>query len=168
MNNVKLSGESDTSHNNMTSEYKVSRLLWENLESVLLAQSKRYIAELAKRLNVSERELIKKVMPTSDSMKVILQDSQVESNQCKAYVQHDSLTVFCKKPVAYHSEFCAIHRNKRMTVVGGTNPTVIKRVKSINTLKPLWVIKKSLMYSNGSMAGKINDAEQKIKVFVLE
>lgn len=41
-------------------EYKVPRLLWENLESVLLAQSRKYICELAKRLNVSEKELLKK------------------------------------------------------------------------------------------------------------
>ncbi len=69
----------------MSIEYKVPRLLWENFESVLLAQSKRYIGELAKRLNVPERELQKRVLPTSDSLKVIIQDTQAESNQCKAY-----------------------------------------------------------------------------------
>ena len=67
----------------MALEYKVPRILWENFESVLLAQSKRYIAELAKRLHVSEKELIKKVLPTTDSLKVIIQDSHNESNQCE-------------------------------------------------------------------------------------
>lgn len=44
----------------MSLEYKVPRLLWENFEAVLLAQSKRYIGELARRLNVSEKELQKR------------------------------------------------------------------------------------------------------------
>ena len=61
-------------------EYKVPRLLWENLESVLLAQSKRYNGELAKRLGVSEKELQKKVLPTSDTLKVTIQDNQAESS----------------------------------------------------------------------------------------
>ena len=68
----------------MSIEYKVPRLLWENLESVLLAQSKRYIGELAKRLGVSEKELTKRVLPTSDSLKVIIQDTHAECNQCKS------------------------------------------------------------------------------------
>jgi hypothetical protein len=38
----------------MSIEYKVPRLLWENFESVLLAQSKRYISELAKRVSVTD------------------------------------------------------------------------------------------------------------------
>jgi len=81
----------------MSLEYKVPRILWENLESVLYAQSKRYVMETAKRLGVPEKELLKRVLPTSDSLHVMIQDSQAESNQCKAYVQHDKMTVFCKK-----------------------------------------------------------------------
>ena len=33
--------------------YKVPRILWENMEAVLLAQSKKYIEELAKILQVN-------------------------------------------------------------------------------------------------------------------
>lgn len=145
-------------------EYKVPRLLWENLESVLLAQSKRYISELAKRLNVSEKELLKKVLPTSDSLKVLLLDSQLESNQCKAYVHHDALTVYCKKPVAYQSEFCTAHRNKRMMVIP-SNPEPIQKVKDIATLKPMWLTKTTLIDSSGAIVGKINKEEGKIKIF---
>ena len=152
----------------MTLEYKVPRILWENLESVLLAQSKRYIAELAKRLHVSEKELIKKVLPTTDSLKVIIQDSQDDINQCSAYVQHDHLTVFCRKPVAYQSNFCCIHRNHRMMVMEGTQPTTIKKVKDIAHLPPIWQVEQTLINSQGNMIGKINKEEQKIKLFVVE
>jgi len=152
----------------MTLEYKVPRILWENFESVLLAQSKRYIAELAKRLHVPEKELIKKVLPTNDSLKVIIQDSQLESNQCTAYVQQEHLTVYCRKPVAYQSPFCPVHRNHRMMVMEGTQPTVIQKIKDHPHLPPMWEVEHTLINSQGNMIGKINKEEQKIKLFVIE
>ncbi len=151
----------------MSIEYKVPRLLWENFESVLLAQSKRYIGELAKRLGVSERELIKKVLPTSDSLKVIIQDTQAECNQCKAYIQNDKLTVYCRKATAYGSEYCSFHRNKRMLVVDDTTPINIQKIKDINTIESLWASNNTLYKSNGDIMGKINKEKGKIKIFVI-
>jgi hypothetical protein len=152
----------------MTLEYKVPRILWENLESVLLAQSKRYIGELAKRLHVSEKDLLKKVLPTNDSLKVIIQDSQQETNQCTAYVQEGQLTVHCRKPVAYQSQFCPIHRNHRMMVMEGTHPTPIQKVKDNPQLPPMWQNHCTLINSKGEMIGKINHAEQTMTLFVIE
>lgn len=149
----------------MSVEYKVPRFLWENFESVLLAQSKRYVAELAKRLGVPERELIKRVLPTSDSLKVIIQDTQAECSQCKAYVQHDKLTVYCRKATAYGSEFCAFHRNKRMIVIDGTNPIQLQRLNDVNTMEPLWVGKNTLYNSSGEVVGKIDRESGKLKIF---
>ena len=152
----------------MTLEYKVPRLLWENLEAVLLAQSRRYIGELAKHLGVSEKELQKKVLPSSDSLKITIQDSQAESNQCRAYVQHEKMTMFCKKSVAYQSEFCAFHRHKRMTVIDGTNPVIVQKVKDLNSTDPLWINKNTLIYANGNIAGKVNKASNTVKLFVIK
>jgi hypothetical protein len=150
----------------MSIEYKVPRLLWENFEAVLLAQSKRYIGELAKRLNVPEKDLQKKVLPTNDSLKIIIQDSQAECNQCKAYIQNDKLTVYCRKTVVYGSEYCAFHRNKRMLVIEGTNPIQVQKVKDINTLEPVWASNNTLFNSSGNIVGKINKEKGKVKVFV--
>jgi len=151
----------------MSIEYKVPRLLWENFESVLLAQSKRYIAELAKRLGVSEKELQKKVLPSSDSLKICILDTQSETNKCKAYIQHDKLTIFCKKPIAYGSEYCTFHRNKRMMVIEGMNPIEIQKIKDIHTSGPLWVHKNMIINSSGDMVGKINRTTGKIKRFII-
>lgn len=151
----------------MSIEYKVPRLLWENFESVLLAQSKRYIGELAKRLGVSERELIKKVLPTSDSLKVIIQDTQSECNQCKAYIQNDKLTIYCRKSTAYGTDYCAFHRNKRMLVIDGTNPIDIQKIKDTNSIEPLWASNNTLYNSSGDIMGKLNKEKGKMKIFVL-
>lgn len=151
----------------MSLEYKVPRLLWENLESVLLAQSKRYIGELARRLHVSEKELIKRVLPSSDSIKVIIQDTHVEHMMCKAYDQHDNMTVYCRKAVAYQSEFCPFHRNKRMTVIEGTHPIPIEKVKDQESKDSVWIHQQNLINSTGNVVGKINKDKQKIKWFIL-
>lgn len=151
----------------MSIEYKVPRLLWENFESVLLAQSKRYIGELAKRLGVPEKDLLKKVLPTSDSIKVIIQDTQSECNQCKAYIQQGKLTVYCRKPTAYGSEYCSFHRNKRMLVIEGTNPIQIQKIKDTNTMESVWASETKLYNSNGDIVGKINRDMSKIKLFVV-
>lgn len=151
----------------MTLEYKIPRLLWENFESVLLAQSKRYIAELAKRLGVPERELIKRVLPHSDSLKVMIQDSQSETNQCKAYIQQDKLTIFCKKPIAYQSDFCCIHRNKRMMVIE-TTPIVVQKVRDCHHMESMWIQDHHLIDSTGSIVGKIKKSEQVVKRFVIQ
>ena len=150
----------------MSLEYRVPRWLWENFESVLLAQSKRYIVELAKRLGVPEKELVKRVLPRSDSIKVIIQDSQEECNQCKAYVQHNQLTVFCKKPVAYQSEFCTMHRNNRMMVLEST-PRSIQKIRDRKEMEPLWVDGHNVIHSDGTIAGKIKKSENLMKRFII-
>ena len=148
-------------------EYKVPRILWENLESVLLAQSKRYIGEMAKRLGIPERELQKRVLPSSDSLTIMMMDSQAESNQCKAYVQHDEMTEFCRKAVAYQSEFCPIHRQQRMTLIPGKEPTVVEKIKDRHTMEPLWKKGHMLLNAHGQTVGTIQINQGKLKRFVL-
>lgn len=152
----------------MSIEYKVPRLLWENLESVLLAQSKRYVSELAKRLQVSEKELLKSVLPTADVLKITIQDTQSDTNQCKAYIQNGKLTIFCRKPVAFGCDFCSLHRHKRMTIIENTNPVPLQKLKDINTIGSLWIHKNIIYNSVGDISGKINQKNNKIKIFVEE
>jgi hypothetical protein len=152
----------------MTVEYKVPRLLWENLESVLLAQSKRYITELAKCLGVPEKELQKKVLPASDSLKIMMYDTQSDTNQCTAYIQQDKLTIYCRKPTAYQSEYCPFHRHKRMQVISETQPIIIQKVKDRHTYDSLYTYNNILINSSGNMVGKINKKTGTVKMFVIE
>jgi hypothetical protein len=151
----------------MSLEYKVPRILWENFESVLLAQSKRYVCELARYLNVPEKELLKKALPSSDTLKVIIQDSQSDTLQCKAYTQNGKITAFCRKPVAYGCEFCTFHRDKRMIIIEelNTESITMQRIKDVNILPPTWISGDTLYNSSGDIIGKINKKNHKIKIF---
>ena len=150
-------------------EYKVPRILWESLESVLLAQSKRYVGELARRLQIPEKELLRRVLPSAESLKVYIQDSSLETNQCKAYIQDNQITGFCRKPVAHSSEFCQFHNHQRMTVIKETQPHILKRIKDRNDCGKMWIKDTTtLLNSSGSTVGKINHNDAKIKLFVIK
>ena len=151
-------------------EYRIPRVLWENMEAVLLAQSRRYIGELAKCLNIPEKELVKQVLPTNDSLKVIIQDSHCDSNQCSAYIQNSKLTLFCRKPVVYGSEFCNVHRYNRMSIViGDTAPIKLTRVKDINTTGPMWKDEYNTLYDScANRIGNINANTCIIKIFIVD
>jgi len=148
----------------MKQNYKVPRMLWENLEAVLLAQSKKYIEELAKVLEVNPKELQKRVMPSADTIKVALYDA--EENVCQAYVQKDSLTVFCRKPI-YHSTFCAAHTANRL-LVKDDHAIMIQRIKDIETVPPIWALNTDIITSSGQKIGKIDHGAQKIKIYVVD
>jgi hypothetical protein len=149
----------------MSLEYKVPRLLWESLESVLLANSKKYVCDLAKYLKVPEKELLKKVLPSNDSLKVYIQDS--ETIKCRAYVQKDTFTVYCRKPVAYGCDYCSFHREKRMMVVEERSPTLIQRIKDRNDLPPAWTIGTNIVDSQNNVIGKVNHNKSTIKLFTI-
>jgi hypothetical protein len=150
-------------------EYKVPRILWESLESILLAQSKRYISELARVLEVPEKELQRRVFPSADTVKITLQDSQAESSQCKAFHLENKITVYCKKTIAYNSEYCHVHREKRMFVVENNDAVQLTRIKDIDKLPPMWIADETkLINSNGDTIGMIEEAEQKLTLFIIE
>jgi hypothetical protein len=150
--------------------YKVPRILWENLEAVLLTQSKKYIEELAKILGVPAKELQKRVMPSANSVKVILQDTQ--ESTCRAYVQNGAFTVFCRKPV-FNGDFCAAHCGVR-PIVNDTNAAPIKKVKDMDMLPPMWEKDTSipaisdLYIASGQRIGKVNHDKQKITIYTID
>jgi len=150
--------------------YKVPRILWENLEAVLLTQSKKYIEELAKILGVPAKELQKRVMPSANSVKVILQDTQ--ENACHAYIQTGIFTVFCRKSV-FNGDFCAAHCSARL-IVNDTKAKTIKKVKDMDMLPPMWEQDtsipaiKELYVSSGQQIGKVNHDKQKITIYTID
>jgi hypothetical protein len=120
-------------------EYKVSRLLWENLEAVLLAQGKRFVKDIAKTLKVNEKELLKQVFPTKDSFKVAIYDGSSESNQCSAYITGGPVTHLCRKPIVTGSAFCAAHATIRYAVEPTETTVQLRKVQDGPARPALWI-----------------------------
>lgn len=150
----------------MSKQYSIPRLLWENVESVLRAQSKQFVRELAGLLRVPEKELIKQVLPSADTVKVVLIDSQQETNQCKAYVMRDNIAIYCKKPVLLHCEYCSQHQQHRSRLIEDRPLTTVRRIKDEPSMEPLWITEEeTIVRSDGSVVGKRYESTQKIILF---
>ena len=90
-------------------DYVVPRVLWESFNSVLLAQSRQYVKELAKRLKVPEKELMKKVLPTADSIRIYMHDTQTEDLHCVTDIQEGVIIHKCGRPVLLGTSHCSEH-----------------------------------------------------------
>ena len=120
-------------------EYKVSRLLWENLEAVLLAQGKRFVKDIAKTLKVNEKELLKQVFPTKDSLKVAIYDGNAESNQCSAYITGGPVTHLCRNPIITGTSFCSAHATIRYAVEPTETTVQLRKIQEGPARPSLWI-----------------------------
>ena len=150
--------------------YKVPRLLWESLAAVLLAQGKRFVRDLAKTLEVPEKELLKQVFPTKDSLQVTLHDTQSMSLQCEAFHQTEAMVHRCGKPVDLGSTFCGGHRVHRPTVA--VVPTTIEYIKLRDGAdRPsLWLRKSDnhVVDAKGSVRGLFCQESATLQLFEIE
>jgi hypothetical protein len=152
-----------------TREYKVPRLLWESLEAVLLAQGKRFVRDLAKTLEVPEKELLKQVFPSKDSLQVTLHDTQSVSLQCEAFEQTDVMIHRCGKPVDLGSTFCSGHRYHRPTVVTTSTVEYVK-LRDGADRPSLWLRKSDnhVVDAKGSVRGLFCPESATLQLFEIE
>jgi len=151
-------------------DYKVPRLLWESLEAVLLAQGKRFVRDLAKTLEVPEKELLRQVFPTKDSLQVTLHDTQSSSLQCEAFQQTEAMVHRCGKPVDLGSTFCSAHRIHRPTVVPAPGTTEYVKLRDGVDRPSLWVRKSDhhVVDAKGSVRGLFCQESATLQLFEIE
>lgn len=153
-----------------TTTYKVPRLLWESFEAVLLAQGKRYVKEMASTLKVSEKELLKRVFPTKDAIKVILHDTHTESLQCQAHIlTNAAIAGLCRKPVQLGFEFCAFHSSSRPLIVPTEATQIVRKLQDHPDRPPLWLLANNTVVDGDARPRGIYDEESgKLQLFQLE
>jgi hypothetical protein len=149
-------------------EYQVPRILWESLESVLLAQGRIFVKDIAKRLEVDEKELLRRVMPSS-KVKVYLHDTQTENLQCQAFVHTDSVTHRCRRAVLLGQPFCAEHFRDRLLVIEPTEENIVERIQDEPGRPPLWKRHdNTVIDSKGTVRGHYNEHSGKLILFEVE
>jgi hypothetical protein len=167
-------------------DYVVPRVLWESFNSVLLAQSRQYVKELAKRLKVPEKDLMKKVLPTADSIRVYMHDTQTEDLQCIADIQEGIIIHKCGRPVLLGTSHCSEHHvtssqptSTTTLTLTSTFQTVERIIQSddindesriqavnMNIPKKLWTTKdKIVIDATGRTIGHYNEDDSKLQLF---
>lgn len=152
----------------MSTEYQVPRILWESFESVLLAQGRIFVRECAKRLEVDEKELLRRVMPTS-KINVYLFDTQSETLQCKAYINMNAILHHCRRPVVLGSEYCLQHRRDRLLIDEPSEDHHVQRLHDAPDRPTLWKRHdNSVIDCHGNIVGTYNPDTSKLTLYQIE
>lgn len=153
----------------VTSEYKVDRNLWESLEGIFQMHGRTYVRDLAKRLQVDEKELIRKVFGTDSKMRVTMVDSSTDSSCCQAYCRTGAIVHHCRKPVCIGSMFCSTHQILRPTIVENvTGVTSLRKLADAPDREALWVKDDGeVIAADGSSKGYYNEETGKLQLFII-
>lgn len=107
----------------------VNRILWESLESVLLAQSKELMREIAKTLKQPEKPLLDAFKKEIKNMYLVdLSEPTEEKFLCEALLSETEVAQRCRKPVVYGEKFCPCHTNWSLSPTFSRIPS-LRRVK---------------------------------------
>lgn len=153
----------------VTSEYRVDRNLWESLEGVFQMHGRIYVRDLAKRLQVDEKELIRKVFGTDSKMRVTMIDSSVDSSCCQAYIRSGAIVHHCRKPVCIGSSYCSTHQVVRPTIVENiTGVTTLRKLADSPDRESLWVKEDGeVIGADGTTKGHYNEETNKLQLFII-
>jgi hypothetical protein len=107
----------------------VNRILWESLESVLLAQSKELMRDIAKTLKQPEKPLMDAFRKEIKNIYLVdLSEPTDEKFLCEALLSETEVAQRCRKAVVYGEKFCPCHTNWSMNQTMTRVPS-LRRVK---------------------------------------
>jgi len=107
----------------------VNRILWESLESVLLAQSKELMRDIAKTLKQPEKPLMDAFRKEIKNVYLVdLSEPTDEKFLCEALLDDTEVAQRCRKAVVFGEKFCPCHTHWSM-------PLSLTRVPSLRRLK---------------------------------
>jgi hypothetical protein len=161
-------------HNRHKMSYPVPRPLFDSIHSSLYVASRAFIRSLAEDvLNVPPSDLLKRVLPTADSFKLVLYDTE-EVRQCFAFCAcpvNPDLAVRCRRPIMPGDQYCGSHRFDR--------PSIQLRIEPASTWRPLalgpddpplWVRDdgKTVVDVRGIVRGTYNEDSATLMLFSVE
>ena len=156
-----------------TNSLKIPAVLWESLEISLTSASKRFIKKAAEILHVEEKELLRAVMPSGETVKMILYETE-DIRECQAWISNPSkpdFVVRCRKAIIPGEEYCSIHKHSRSHVQNCIEG--VRDVDSIMTssdVPSLWLIPDTthIINSEGKIVGKFNPENNSIQYFLFQ
>ena len=146
-----------------TTTAKVPRLLWESFESILLAEGKRFVRDIAHTLQVPEKELVKRIFPTKDALHVQLHDTHTSTLDCRALSTGGPVARRCRRPVQLGSEFCPTHLTHRPLYL---HAAPIRKLQDHPDRPSLWVqADGTVIDEHGTSHGAYSEETGKLLLF---
>ena len=152
-----------------TTEYKVDRALWESLESVFQMRGRAYVRELARRLEVDEKELVRRVFGPQGKIAVAMTDAGLDSTSCTAYIRTSTVVHHCRRPVQTGTAFCPCHQTVRPNVVEtATGAVVLRKLADAADRESLWVTEDGTVINcDGVVRGTYDGEKGRLRLFLV-
>lgn len=156
------------------SEYQVPRLLWEVFEAKLIAQSRQFIKDAAQILEVDEKILQRRILPTNEKIKVYLHDTQTDTLQCPILIQAGAILQRCRSPIALGHSVCPFHRTNPQQLNSIGLPVVTQLAFASPTIQSnedtyLWVTSdNSVVNISGTQIGTYNSDTGVFQKFIVD
>jgi hypothetical protein len=152
-----------------TTEYKVDRALWESLESVFQMRGRAYVRELARRLEVDEKELTRRVFGPTGRCVLAMTDAGLESTSCTAFIRTGTVVHHCRRPVQTGSPFCPCHQTVRPNVVESASGVIeLRKLADAADRESLWVDSDGTVINcDGAIRGTYDSERGRLRLFIV-
>lgn len=150
----------------MDTEFVIQSAIVKHIEQALLINGRTYVKELARILKVDERTLLKRVIPSIDTVK---QHVYITStSQCTAYTMCEDIVTFCRNPVFCGKPFCGQHLINRFNLIENTKTKHVIKVADSPDREPLWIRGETDVINNvGNIIGSWNATNYKLTLFTI-
>ena len=150
-------------------DYKVDRVLWESLEGIFQIHGRNYVRDLARRLKVDDKELLRKVFGPESKTKISIVDSGETSTQCKAYVRSGSIVHYCRKAVQSGTAFCPCHQILRPNIIESMSGFVeVRKLPDAPDREALWVKEDGEVIGvDGLFRGTYDETTGRLRLFLV-
>ncbi len=153
------------------SSYHIPNVIWQPFEAEIRKESKKFLENIANALKVPTEDLRKLVLPTNDSLRLILYETE-DLKECKAFIKHPTKPHFairCRKITFPGDDCCSEHKHSRSSVQSTIiPPTILRPLKVPAELPPLWLTEdKKVVNIDGTVCGHFNSDTNELVFFDL-
>lgn len=120
----------------------IPKFLWQSLDSLMYNEARNYLTKVAEILRVPASDLIKAVIPSKETLKIIMYDCE-SLGSCRAWIAHPDrpdFAIHCKKPTTPGEDCCAEHKHSRTSIQRQIDrPQILRPINTGPDMEPLWL-----------------------------
>ena len=152
---------------------QIPAVIWESLDIALRSSSKQFVKKVAKVLQVDENELVRAVMPSGETIKMILYESD-DMKECPALIPHPlkpDFAIHCRKAIIPGEEYCQVHKHSRCDIQNSIEGIIeFDPIQTPPEIPPLWLVPsdttiRDVINVEGKIVGSLNTENNSLTYF---
>jgi hypothetical protein len=140
---------------------QIPQQLLESLQASFLGEAKRICRDAAKILKVNEKEMLQKVLPQANRVKLLVVDTNEAPTQCPALIQEESILRRCRMPTLLGTGRCLCHQTVTIPNIPEECIQLVRMERMEQNDDPLWCNEATgeVYDSSGAIVGLYKNSE---------